>query len=176
MCGRDRFPVHMWCLCIGGTAGPGRPPAPGLPVVTTQGCVCILLRLRQLDRISLVGEEQCLFFLPYMPGVLVVQACAATAHVLSADTDMTIRMGDCGGSVGRGGDGSGELHVRVAWTIDALLPTPEMFEVQFGFRCVSLCRSMSFIYNHIAITSLATSRNSVCASSEPGMHILVHAH
>ena len=65
----------MAALTPGGSAGPGRPPAPGLPVVTTQG-------------------------------------------------------------VGRGGDGSGELHVRVAWTVDALLPTPELFEVQFGFRCV----------------------------------------
>lgn len=38
--------------------------------------------------------------------------------------------------VGRDNDGSGDLHVRVAWTIDALLPTPDIFEVQFGFRCV----------------------------------------
>ena len=30
------------CLQSGGTAGPGRPPAPGLPVVTTQGYVCVL--------------------------------------------------------------------------------------------------------------------------------------
>jgi hypothetical protein len=44
--------------------------------------------------------------------------------------------------------GGVELHVRMAWTIDSLLPTPQLFEIQFGFRCGRFAAvSQSFLFS-----------------------------